>query len=36
MEVEIVNYYQRHVSAMITLLNEESSWTFTGFYGHPD
>jgi hypothetical protein len=35
-EVEIVSYSQRHVSALITLLNEDQSWTFTGFYGHPD
>jgi len=35
-EVEIVSYSQRHVSALITLMNEGQSWTFTGFYGHPD
>lgn len=31
-----MNYSQRHVTALITLLDEDFSWTFTGFYGHPD
>lgn len=35
-EVQIINYSQRHIMALITMANEEFSWTFTGFYGHPD
>jgi hypothetical protein len=35
-EVEILNFSEGHVSALITLLDGDFSWNFTGFYGHPD
>lgn len=35
-EVQIVNFSQRHIMETITLKGEDFSWTFTGFYGHPD
>ncbi|XP_062167008.1 uncharacterized protein LOC133873303 [Alnus glutinosa] len=35
-EVKIVNYSQKHVTALITMVGGNFPWTFTGFYGHPD
>jgi hypothetical protein len=35
-EVNIQNYSLRHISAIITTAESDSSWRLTGFYGHPD
>jgi hypothetical protein len=34
--VEIQNFSCRHINAIIKLRSGETSWKFSGFYGHPD
>jgi hypothetical protein len=34
--VEVMNFSQRHIFAIIILIDSNFSWTFIGFYGHPD
>jgi hypothetical protein len=34
LEVEIQNYSQRYINAVVKPVNK-MPWTFTGFYGHP-
>ena len=35
-ELEIQNYSQIHINAIVKLLDEESPWKLTKFYGQPD
>lgn len=36
MNVEIINYYQRHINAWIKDEMNNVCWLLTSFYGHPD
>jgi hypothetical protein len=36
LNLEIQNYSQRHVNAVIHESDSGATWKFTGFYGHPD
>jgi hypothetical protein len=35
-QLEIQNYSNRHINAVITELGQNFQWKLTGFYGHPE
>jgi exonuclease III len=35
-ELEIQNYFRRHINAIVKTPDNNVPWKLTGFYGHPD